>query len=62
MLRIPRHTNLIAATAPPRGLSTALRARPAFQKALADQMKPFRENEPAAADFCAQGAVADGAR
>ena len=46
VLRIPRHTDLVA-EAGLDGYLARCEARPAFQRALADQMAPFGEAEPA---------------
>lgn len=46
VLRIPRHTNLVAARPALAAYLQRCEARPAFQKALADQMAPFAKNAP----------------
>jgi glutathione S-transferase len=49
VLRIPRQCDLLARFPNLDAYRRRCEARPAFQKALADQMAPFKENEPAAA-------------
>jgi glutathione S-transferase len=46
VLRILRHTDLVAQTPNLEAYRLRCEARPAFQKALADQMAPFAENAP----------------
>lgn len=47
VLRIPRNTTLLAEFPVLDAYVKRCTARPAFQKALADQMKTFTENQPA---------------
>jgi glutathione S-transferase len=47
VLRIPRHTNLVAEFPALEAYRLRCEARPAFVKALAAQMRAFQENEPA---------------
>ena len=49
VLRIPRHTDLVEQFPNLHAYLQRCEARPAFQKALADQMAPFAENAPVAA-------------
>jgi len=49
VLRILRHTDLVAARPALHAYQTRCEARPAFQKALADQIAPFAKNAPPAA-------------
>jgi glutathione S-transferase len=49
VLRIPRHTSLVAEYPALEAYRLRCEARPAFQKALAAQLKPFKENAPVAA-------------
>jgi glutathione S-transferase len=49
VLRIPRHTNLLAEYASLDAFRARCEARPAFKKALAAQLRPFEENAPPAA-------------
>src|SRR5207302_11098828 len=46
VLRIPRHTDLVAQISTLEAYRLRCEARPAFQKALADQMAPFAANGP----------------
>ena len=46
VLRIPRHTDLVAKIPALEAYRLRCEARPAFQKALADQMAPFAANAP----------------
>ncbi len=46
VLRIPRHTSLIAERPALDAYLRRCEARPAFQKALADQLAPFAKNAP----------------
>jgi glutathione S-transferase len=46
VLRIPRHTDLVAQFPVLEAYRLRCEARPAFQKALADQMAPFAKNAP----------------
>jgi glutathione S-transferase len=46
VLRIPRHTDLVASEPALEAYRLRCEARPAFQKALADQLAPFAENAP----------------
>lgn len=46
VLRIVRHTDLLAQAPALEAYRTRCEARPAFQKALADQMAPFERNAP----------------
>jgi glutathione S-transferase len=48
VLRIPRQTTLVADLPSLDAYRLRCEARPAFKKALADQLRPFKENEPAA--------------
>lgn len=48
VLRIPRQTTLVADVPALEAYRLRCEARPAFKKALADQMRPFAENEPKA--------------
>jgi glutathione S-transferase len=48
VLRIPRHTDLVAQFPNLEAYRLRCEARPAFQKALAGQMAPFAENAPPA--------------
>jgi glutathione S-transferase len=47
VLRILRHTDLVARHPTLAAFQQRCEARPAFQKALADQLRPFAENAPA---------------
>lgn len=47
VLRDLRHTNILAGYPALASYVARAEARPAFQRALADQMKPFREHAPA---------------
>ena len=49
VLRIPRHLNLVAEYPTLEAYRLRCEARPAFKKALADQLRPFATNAPAAA-------------
>jgi glutathione S-transferase len=49
VLRILRHTDLVAARPALHAYQLRCEARPAFQKALADQIAPFARNAPPAA-------------
>lgn len=49
VLRILRHTQLVAARPALEAYRLRCEARPAFQKALADQLAPFAKNAPPAA-------------
>jgi len=49
MLRILRHTDLVAQRPALEDYQRRCEARPAFQKALADQIAPFDRNAPAKA-------------
>ena len=49
VLRILRHTDLVASMPVLEAYRLRCEARPAFQKALADQLAPFAVNEPPAA-------------
>jgi glutathione S-transferase len=58
VLRILRHTDLVAKRPALDAYQQRCEARPAFQQALADQMQPFAENAPpAAATAAASGSV-----
>jgi glutathione S-transferase len=46
VLRVPRHTDLVASRPALDAYQRRCEARPAFQKALADQMEGYRANEP----------------
>ena len=46
VLRIPRHTTLVTARPALEAYRLRCEARPAFQKALADQLAPFAKNAP----------------
>ena len=46
VLRILRHTDLVTSRAELHAYQMRCEARPAFQKALADQIAPFRRNAP----------------
>ena len=46
VLRILRHTDLVAKMPILEAYRLRCEARPAFQKAMADQMAPFAENAP----------------
>ena len=46
VLRILRHTDLIAQIPVLEAYRLRCEARPAFRKALADQLAPFAENSP----------------
>ena len=48
VLRILRHTDLVSKRPTLEAYQRRCEARPAFQKALADQMEPFEQNAPAA--------------
>jgi glutathione S-transferase len=48
VLRIPRNTTLVADVPALEAYRLRCEARPAFKKALADQLRPFKENAPAA--------------
>lgn len=48
VLRIPRHTDLVSAHPVLAPYVARCEARPAFQKALADQLAPFERHAPAA--------------
>lgn len=48
VLRIPRHTGLLAELPILDAYRPRCEARPAFQKALEAQMAPFKENGPPA--------------
>jgi glutathione S-transferase len=47
VLRILRHTDIVAQRPALEAYRLRCEARPAFRKALADQLRPFAENEPA---------------
>ena len=49
VLRIPRHTSLVAEYPSLEAYRLRCEARPAFRKALAAQLKPFKDNAPVAA-------------
>ena len=49
VLRIPRHCDLVSKRRPLDAYVKRCEARPAFKKALADQMASFKANEPVAA-------------
>jgi glutathione S-transferase len=49
VLRILRHTDLVAARPALHAYQLRCEARPAFQKALADQIAPFARNAPPSA-------------
>lgn len=49
VLRFPRHTSLVAEYPSLEAYRLRCEARPAFQKALAAQLKPFKDNAPVAA-------------
>ena len=49
VLRILRHTDLVARRSGLDAYQRRCESRPAFQKALADQLRPFAENAPAQA-------------
>jgi glutathione S-transferase len=49
VLRILRHTDLVAKRPTLHAYQTRCEARPAFRKALADQIAPFERNAPAEA-------------
>jgi glutathione S-transferase len=48
VLRIPRHITLVSDLPSLEAYRLRCEARPAFKKALADQMRPFKENSPPA--------------
>jgi glutathione S-transferase len=48
VLRIPRNTTLVADVPALEAYRLRCEARPAFKKALADQLRPFKENPPPA--------------
>jgi glutathione S-transferase len=45
VLRIPRHTDLVTSNATLTSYLARCEARPAFQKALADQLASFEETD-----------------